>query len=48
MFAVAVEEPEIEPEPQIELKIHPSFLLKVRYLFIWCKLGDITQDKTAD
>ena len=31
MFAVAVEEPEIEPEPQIELKIHPSLLLKVCY-----------------
>ena len=31
MFAVKVEEPEIEPEPQIELKIHPSLLLKVRY-----------------
>ena len=31
MFAVTVDDPEIEPEPQIELKIHPSLLLKVRY-----------------
>ena len=30
MFAVTVDDPEIEPEPQIELKIHPSLLLKVR------------------
>ena len=30
MFAVTVEDPDIEPEPQIELKIHPSLLLKVR------------------
>merc|ERR1712008_638816 len=28
MFAVTVDDPEIEPEPQIELKIHPSLLLK--------------------
>ena len=41
MFAVKVEEPEIEPEPQIELKIHPSLLLKVRYFSLVkksCKL----------
>ena len=33
MFAVTVEDPEMEPEPQIELKIHPSLLLKVRYFY---------------
>ena len=39
MFAVAVEEPEIEPEPQIELKIHPSLLLKVCFVTYIVQIG---------
>jgi hypothetical protein len=41
MFTVTVEDPEIEPEPEITLKIHPSLLLKVRYFSLGILLARV-------